>query len=213
MASKSADFKVRKGVVEQKTPGLPVSTIEIPSVQSVENWWSVLNQLAVASGVVVLRPSSSAEYDKDGYLYCSDFLAEVFEIVDSRPLMLICVCNGPIRSNMMMFPAMSSLVLATQGATFGFPEIQSDTISPSVTLAMKKRVTEAVQRRLMLVGDTIDAEEAQRFGLVDFVGDEETVENELARMIYKNCSPQVTYAMNKPDLLKAMMEEEEAEDK
>merc|ERR1712129_454350 len=160
----------------------------------------------------ILRPTSTAEYDKDGYFYSSDFLAEVFEVVDSRPLMVICVCKGPIRSNMMMFPAMAKVVLASQDATFGFPEIQSDTISPAVTSAMKKRISEQLQRRLMLVGDAIDAHEAQRFGLVDFVGDQETVENEVARLIYKNCSPQTMYLMNKPDLVKAMMEEEEEQD-
>merc|ERR1719162_1141701 len=178
-----------------------------------QGWWNLLNQLSIATGVVILRPSCTAEYDKDGYLYSSDFLAEVLEVVNSRPLMMICVCKGPIRSNMMIFPAMSTLVLATNDTTFGFPEIQSDTISPAVTAAMKKRVSEMMQRRLMLVGDTIDAEEAQRIGLVDFMGDEDTVENEVARMIYKNCSPQTQYMMRKPDLLKAMMEEEEDEDK
>merc|ERR1719247_46262 len=110
---------------------------------------------------------------------------------------IICVCKGPLRSNMMIFPALAKLALATSDATFGFPEIQSDIVSPAVIRAMKRRVPDQVQRRLMLVGDTVDALEAQRFGLVDFVGSEETVENEVARLIFKLCSPKVTYMMNK----------------
>jgi len=213
MAVVAKDIKVRPGMVPTTVPGMPVSTIEVPSTQSVAGWWNFLQQLSIATGVVILRPSCIDEMDKEGYLFNSDFLSEVYEVIDNRPMFIISVIKGPIRSAMMMFPAISSLVLATPESTFGFPESTSDSITAPVNMAMKKRINEQVLRRLMLVGDTIDAAEAQRFGLVDYIGNETHLENEVARMIYKNCSPQTQYYMSKPDLLKAMMDEEEEEDK
>jgi len=46
-----------------------------------------------------------AFYDAGGYLYNSDFLSEVYEVMDSRPMFCVCVCKGPIRAAMMFFPS------------------------------------------------------------------------------------------------------------
>jgi enoyl-CoA hydratase/carnithine racemase len=195
------------------TPGMSVITLEVPSVQSKDAWYNFLNMLTVADGMVILRPSDAADYDGGGYLYNSDFLSEVYEVMDSRPMFMVCVCKGPIRASMMFFPCMSQLVLATKDATFGFPDVALDRVHSCTSLAMRKRCTDAVQKRLFLVGDTVDATDAQRIGLADFVGTEETVENEVCRLIYRNCSPVTSYYMYKPDMATALEAKEELEDK
>merc|ERR1719277_1928275 len=110
----------------------------------------------------------------------------------------------------MFFTGIASLVLATSDSTFGFPDCAQAKTSEFVAVSLKKRLTDTVQRRLFLVGDTIDAYEAQRFGIVDFVGDEETVENEVCRLIYRNCSPKTQYFVNKRDMVDAMNTKEAA---
>lgn len=190
------------------SPGLSVTTINVPSVQTREAWWSLLELLMKADGLVVLRPTSSAEFDQDGYLHTTDYLSQVFEVIDCRRLPMVTVCQGPLRGSMLLFPAMSSVVLATTDSTFGFPSMLKDAVHPQVAVAMKARVTEQIQKRLMLVGDTVDAVEAQRFGLVDFVGDEEAVENELARIIFQHCSSKTQHWMSKTDMIKTLNERE-----
>merc|ERR1712166_1217011 len=108
---------------------------------------------------------------------------------------------------MMMLPAISSLVLATKDSTFGFPSESSDALNPTANVAMQKRLTKTALKRLQMVGDSIDACEAQRLGLVDFLGTDEIVENEVARLIYRNCAPQTQCYMSKVDMIKAIEED------
>lgn len=168
------------------SPGLSCTTLDVPSVQSKAGWASLLQLLSLADGMVVLRLRDTGVCDKDGYLAQSEFLSEVFEVVDSRPMFIVCVCTGPVRASMMAFVAMSTAVLATTEASFGFP---SDEVHPITQVALRRRLAEVVLRRLTLVGDTVSAVEAQRLGLVDFVAGPAAVEGEVARLVYRNCAP------------------------
>lgn len=197
---------------EATMPGMSVMTLDVPSVQSKDSWHSFLNMLTLADGMVVLRLHDTTDYDEEGYLYNSSFLSEVYEMCDSRPMFIVCVCKGPVRATMMTFPAISQVVLASKDATFGFPDFALDKVHPITSLALRKRLSDHVQKRLFLVGETLSANEAQRFGLVDFVGEEETVENEVCRLIYRNCSPTTNYYMYKPEMTDAMEGRDEAED-
>mmetsp|Transcript_122003 Transcript_122003/g.249063 ORF Transcript_122003/g.249063 Transcript_122003/m.249063 type:complete len:232 (-) Transcript_122003:71-766(-) len=197
---------------EATTPGMSVMTLEVPSTQSKECWRSFLNMLSIADGMVILRPSDTAEYDEEGYLYNSPFLGEVYEILDARPMFIVCVVNGPLRASMCFFAGIASLVLATKESTFGFPDFAQNRVSPLVTMALKKRMTDAYLKRMTLVGDSISAIEAQRVGLVDFLADAEGVENEVCRLIYRHCSPQTGLFMYKPDMVKAMQAKEAEQD-
>jgi len=192
-----------------EVPGLTCMTLEVPSVQSKEAWNSFLQLFSLADGIVILRISDDAEHDQEGYVAKSPLLGEVYEIVQSRPMFVVCVCKGPVRASLMTFPAISQLVLATTGASFGLPKYRHD-LHPITPIALKKRMMEKAVRRLQLVGDPIDANEAQRLGLVDFIGDEVEVENEICRLVYRNCSPSSQYFMYKSDLVKAMRANEEA---
>merc|ERR1712050_199446 len=124
---------------------------DVPSLQSRAGWASFLQLLSLADGIVVLRLSDSAEYDAEGYLTQSEFLSEVYEIVDSRPMFIVSVCKGPIRASMTTFLGISTVVLASKEATFGFPAQQADKVNPMAEVAFKKRLTECVYRRLTLV--------------------------------------------------------------
>lgn len=167
-----------------------------------------MHTLTIADGLVILRPDNPADADEDGYFHLSDFIKEVVEITVARPIPIVCVIKGPLRASMMIMSAISGIVLATKNATFGFPDHCKHSMSPHVVEGLKKRVNGQMLDRMFKVGDIIDAFEAQRFGIVDFVGDEESVENEVSRLIYKNCSPKTTYYMYQPDIIKAMEDEE-----
>ncbi|CAL1171417.1 unnamed protein product [Cladocopium goreaui] len=94
----------------------------------------------------------------------------------------------------------SQVSLAEPDTTFGFPEVRVGGLPACVTVALRKRISDNDIRKLVTDGMPIDAREAQRIGLVDFVGD---VETELSRIIFKNCKPKVTNVMYRPDCEKA----------
>lgn len=197
--------------LQATAPGQNLMTINVPLVQSDAAWSNLLLMLMLADGPVILRlEDDTAVCDSsDDYFNTKEFLAEIWEVVDSRPMDIVCVCKGPIRGNYNIFPAISTLVLATESATFGFPNHTVHALCDPVRTALSsKRVDALVVRRLTLVGDTVDAREAQRFHLVDFVGDDEAVENEVARIVFETCSPMVTNYMYKADAIRAMEEKE-----
>mmetsp|Transcript_24478 Transcript_24478/g.70255 ORF Transcript_24478/g.70255 Transcript_24478/m.70255 type:complete len:233 (+) Transcript_24478:83-781(+) len=200
---KRASMDLASGEVPHMTyvePGLSITTIEVPAAGEAKGWHNFLHQLQVANGLVVIRGLGQTFWDKDIYLFMNDLWAEICEVADSRPMFIINIAKGDCRSNMMCLPGMSDICLAEPDATFGFPDVRLGAIPAIAACALRKRVDDAGIRRLISTGEIVDAREAQRIGLVDFVGD---VETELARLIFRNCQPQVTNVMYKPDVEKA----------
>mmetsp|Transcript_9761 Transcript_9761/g.17620 ORF Transcript_9761/g.17620 Transcript_9761/m.17620 type:complete len:253 (+) Transcript_9761:58-816(+) len=233
-----AEFEDPSGLPEfcERVPGLSCTTINVPSTQSKEAWHNFLHLLSIADGIVVLRPSCTPDFDVDSH-FIGDVLAEALQVVESRPLPIICICKGPIQSTMMMLPAISSVVLASNDASFGFASWSQDDapgsqVRPSdlrsqgishefafpmtlkdqvVRSSMCRRIEENKLMRILLSGQVMDAVEAQRVGLVDFVGTKEDVENELARLVYRRCAPKVK-TVNKEGYLRYLAAKEAAED-
>lgn len=184
----------------QIQPGMSITTIEVP-ITSLEPkiWHNFINQLQLASGVVVLRSVGQPVWNKDNYVTIQDYLCEAAEIVEARPMFIISVVKGDCRSFLMTMPGMASISLADPDSTFGLPDLRVGGMPSVMGVVMKRRVAEPVIRKLIMTGEPIDAHEAQRIGLVDFVGD---VEAECARLIFRNCQPKTVYYMWQPDVEK-----------
>mmetsp|Transcript_94965 Transcript_94965/g.207705 ORF Transcript_94965/g.207705 Transcript_94965/m.207705 type:complete len:194 (+) Transcript_94965:77-658(+) len=172
-------------------PGLSCTTLEVPSHQGAAAWNGFLEALRLADGIVALRFVARGDSGgkTGGCVANSEFLSQVYEIVDSRPLFIISVCRGVIDDSLLAFVGVANVVLSDQDTIFCMPRESNESAHPIVQVALKRRLSEGVLRRLMLVGDSIEATEAQRLGLADFVGDDATVEKELARLILRKCSP------------------------
>ncbi|OLP78224.1 hypothetical protein AK812_SmicGene41626 [Symbiodinium microadriaticum] len=154
----------------------------------------------VSSGMVIFRFLGQLVWDKDFYIMAQEIFAELCEVVDTRPTYIVNVAKGDVRSLPVAFAALADVSLAEPDATFGFPEVRVGGMPACVTVAMRKRVSDDYIRKMITDGLPIDAREAQRVGLVDFVGD---VEMELSRIIFRNCKPKVTNVMYRPDCEKA----------
>ena len=73
-------------------------------------------------------------------------------------------------------------MLAHADATFGFPEVRRGVLPGVVSVAARRRLSEAACDRAFCTGDSLDAPTALRLGLVDFVGSWEQIEAELTRI-------------------------------
>jgi len=181
-------------------PAMPVTTIEVPAHADKRFYEGVLELLSVSSGMVIFRFLGQLVWDKDYYTMAQEIFAELCEVVDTRPTYIVNVAKGDVRSLPVAFAALSDVSLAEPDATFGFPEVRVGGMPACVTVAMRKRVSDDYIRKMITDGLPIDAREAQRVGLVDFVGD---VETELSRIIFRNCKPKVTNVMYRPDCERA----------
>merc|ERR1719420_2427350 len=170
-----------------------------------------LQQVSFTDGVIVFRPEGEGVWESQEYLAKAECYAEIWALLEHRRehMSIICISTGRIRGLSMMLPAASTISLATPDATFGFPEAKIGGIPAMAGLMLKKRVDLVTQNRLCTMGDIVDAQEAQRIGLVDFVGD---VETELARLLYQRGTPKEITIMYKPDVEKAYEEHLEDEE-
>ena len=71
----------------------------------------------------------------------------------------------------MIFPSVADIVVATEDATFGFPEIRRGVLPGVVSVHARRRLTDEQCKRLMLTADTFDSSEADLMGFVDHVLD------------------------------------------
>eukprot|EP00931_Biecheleriopsis_adriatica_P110324 TRINITY_DN84573_c0_g1_i1.p1 TRINITY_DN84573_c0_g1~~TRINITY_DN84573_c0_g1_i1.p1 ORF type:complete len:236 (+),score=52.70 TRINITY_DN84573_c0_g1_i1:71-778(+) len=181
-------------------PGMQITTIEVPCMADKKIWENLMHMLQVSTGIIVIRTLGQLVWDKDLYMVMSEVMGEICEIVDSRPTFIVNIAKGDVRSWQMAFAAFADVCLAEPDATFGFPEVRMGGLPAAVTVAMRKRVSDDNIRKMITDGLPLNAREAQRIGLVDFVGD---VEAELSRIIFKNCKPKVTNVMYRPDCEKA----------
>ncbi len=69
------------------------------------------------------------------------------------------------------------LILASEDAQFGYPEVKLGFVPAMVMAILRRLVGEKVAFELVALGDTIDAEEAHRLGLVNRVYGREEFED------------------------------------
>lgn len=105
--------------------------------------------------------------------------ATVFQMLDSfhaifRTLMqlakpTIAVVDGPALGGGCELIAACDIVIASEGARFGQPEIKLGVFPPIAAILLPRIIGERRARELILTGDLFDADEALRLGLVSYV--------------------------------------------
>lgn len=123
-----------------------------------------------------------------------------FDKLAELPVSTICACNGSAVGGGFEVALMCDVIIASEDAKFGLPEIRSGVAPASVGL---RRLAEAVgyprARALVYTGELISAAEARSLGLVHRVvsaGDVVPAANDLARQM----------ALHSPSALRAAKE-------
>lgn len=97
--------------------------------------------------------------------------AMLTSLVEECSLPVLCLCHGATRGGGMLFPAISDLVIASEDATFGFPEVRRGVLPGVVSVPAMKRLTQHQCRRWMLTGDVMSFKDALNDGFVDIVAE------------------------------------------
>lgn len=125
-------------------------------------------------------------------------LAEEFELTRST---VICVVEGEVRGGGMLFPASSDVCIATSEASFGLPEIHRNMVPSVVSKALVERLGQSVTRRLCLTGESFQADQAQRIGLVDHVLNSDDLEKYVTNLVRRWKSQEFATRFIKNELL------------
>ena len=99
---------------------------------------------------------------------------ETFRLLRALACPMISAVQGPALGGGCELACFADLVIASESATFGQPEIKLGVFPPIAALHFPHRIGLARTLQLLLTGEVISAREAERIGLVDrVVGPEE----------------------------------------
>ncbi len=93
------------------------------------------------------------------------------------PQALIAIVNGPLVGSGGEIAMSCDMIYGSQRATFRFPEATWGTVGATQRLA--RRIGKARAKELLFTGDTMDAQEAERVGLLNRTMDADTIEQEV----------------------------------
>jgi enoyl-CoA hydratase len=94
---------------------------------------------------------------------------ELFELIVRMPKPVICAANGHVLAGALGICLACDLVIAKEGAGFGTPEINVGAFPFMIMALIYRNVPRKKTNELLLLGDRIDAREAERIGLVNRV--------------------------------------------
>jgi enoyl-CoA hydratase len=99
----------------------------------------------------------------------NDRLPRLFELIGLLGKPVICAAHGHVLAGALGLALACDLVVASERATFGTPEIDVGLFAFMVSALLARNVGRKAMVELLLLGERIDAHEAQRIGIVNRV--------------------------------------------
>src|ERR1051325_6232671 len=98
-----------------------------------------------------------------------DSFHSIFRVLNQISKPVVAVVDGPALGGGCELVAACDIVIATERARFGQPEIKLGVFPPVAAVILPRIIGEKKAREMILLGEIVDAEEALRLGLVNYV--------------------------------------------
>ena len=82
---------------------------------------------------------------------------------------VIAAVNGICCGGGLEWALSADIILAAEHATFALPEIRSGTVADAASIKLPKRIPYHIAMEMLLTGRWLDAEEAVRWGLINYI--------------------------------------------
>lgn len=112
-----------------------------------------------------LRKISESGYEEN--LADASSLAELFSVIRSASIPVIAAVHGRALAGGCGLATGCDIVLAAEGAVFGYPEVHIGFVPAIVSAILRRNVSEKVAFELLTRGERFSCEEAARLGLVN----------------------------------------------
>ena len=106
-------------------------------------------------------------------------LQELFLLIRQLPVPVIAAVHGRALAGGCGLATSCDVVLASEKAQFGYPEVKIGFVPAMVTAILRRNVSEKLAFELLTRGETINAGEAWRIGLINAVFSEDTFQHEV----------------------------------
>ena len=114
-----------------------------------------------------------------------DSFHAIFRTMNQISKPVVAVVDGPALGGGCELVAACDIVIASDRARFGQPEIKLGVFPPVAAILLPRIIGEKRARELILTGEMIDAEEAQRLGLVNSVTKSDELEQKTESVLNK----------------------------
>lgn len=114
-----------------------------------------------------------------------DSFHNIFRLLTQISRPAIAVVDGPALGGGCELVAGCDIVIASDRARFGQPEIKLGVFPPVAAILLSRIVGEKKAREMILLGEMIDASEALRFGLVNYVVPSKDLEQKTTSVLAK----------------------------
>src|SRR6476659_9473120 len=109
------------------------------------------------------------DHTPDTVFQMLDAFHQIFRLLDQIAKPTIAVVDGPALGGGCELVAACDIVIASEQSRFGQPEIKLGVFPPIAAILLPRIIGERKARELILTGDLIEADEALRLGLVNYV--------------------------------------------
>lgn len=135
------------------------------------------------AGADLAEVQASVEEGVMASLREAEALGELFTLLRRVSKPVVAIVHGRALAGGCGLATACDLVLAAKSARFGYPEVRLGFVPAMVTAILRRNLGEKRAFELMSLGDTLDAPEASRLGLVNRVFADAELESESAALL------------------------------
>lgn len=191
MAYESIKMEVADGLATLTLDRDPLNVLNIAMMKEMNQ---ALDSLEGQSVKVLLIKAAGKAFSAgvDVGEHLGDMVKEMIEVfhgifrrMDALGVPVVCSVQGAALGGGCELPAYADIVVASQKAKFGQPEIQVGVFPPIAAMYMPRHLGYKKAMELILTGDIIGADEAYRIGLVNQVVPPEELEQATDTLVAK----------------------------
>lgn len=134
---------------------------------------------AFSAGVAV------EEHQQDTIFQMLDSFHAIFRTMEQLAKPTLAIVDGPALGGGCELVAACDVVIASERARFGQPEIKLGVFPPVAAILLPRVIGEKRARELMLTGEVIEAREAELLGLVSYLVPPRELEQKTSEMLVK----------------------------
>ena len=192
MAYKHIQVELKDGVATLTLNRAPLNVFNIEMMEEINAWLDGLKKEKTLKFLVIQAAGKAFSAGVDVGEHLGDLVYKMVEVFDGMFIRMdalkvpsLAVVNGSALGGGCELAIYCDMVIATERAKFGQPEIQVGVFPPIAALVMPRAIGRKKAMELILSGDVIGAQEALSLGLVNKVVPEASLAEEVNKFVEK----------------------------
>jgi cyclohexa-1,5-dienecarbonyl-CoA hydratase len=192
MVYKHIQTEVKEGVATLTLSRPPLNVLNIEMMEEINTYFEDLLRekslkllVIQAAGKAFSAGVDVGEHLGDLVYKMIEVFHKMFRLMDALKVPSISVVNGSALGGGCELAVYCDLVIATEKAKFGQPEIQVGVFPPIAALAFPRMMGRKKALELILSGDVISAQEALALGMINKIVPEASLDEEVGRFVEK----------------------------